>query len=406
MKGGVKKYFFCKAAICAGLLIVFTTFPLAVNANSKYASLVINADTGVVLHQENAGAYRHPASLTKIMTLYLTFDAIEKGKLRMSQRLRVSSRAEAQPPSRLGLRRGERISVRDAILSVVVKSANDSAVVLAEAIAGTEWQFTSHMNRMAKQLGMNHSTFKNASGLHHRRQRTTAYDMARLAVAIRRDFPRYYHLFSRTRFFFKGKTYKTHNRVMNKYRGADGLKTGYIRASGFNLITSAERRGDKIIGVVMGGRTSRSRDQHMMKLLDRAFYVVNKRSGNTKKASYKKRTPKPMLRPQLTRTLKTAALRSQHESAPQPTLKNKPVYVEVQSSAKVNNSEAATLKAIEIDTNKYEAQYGKKRINGRKVPLPQFKPGTKINYVNTPVADGTPLNIEDLLQHTVENINR
>lgn len=243
-------------------------------SDSRYASLVIDAKTGVVLHQENAGQTRYPASLTKMMTLYMTFQALNKGKLRMEQPLRVSARAEAQPASKLGLRRGQTIRVQEAVLALIVKSANDAAVVLGEAVGGTEWQFATMMTRMAKKLGMDHTNFANASGLHDRNQFTTAYDLARLAVALRRDFPQYYPLFNRNSFQYNGRVYNTHNNVTKRYRGADGLKTGYVNASGYNLVTSARRGNSSLVGVVLGGRTSRGRDQHMMKLLDQAFYKM------------------------------------------------------------------------------------------------------------------------------------
>lgn len=245
-------------------------------ANPKYASLVLDGETGMVLHQRHANKYRYPASLTKLMTVYLTLDALKNKKLYLSQRIPVSAHAARQPRSKLGLKKGSRISVRDALLAVIIKSANDASVVLAEAIAGSEWQFAQNMTSMARSLGMRHTTFRNASGLHHRKQRTTAYDMARLAMALKRDYKKYYHLFSRTSFTYKGYRYHGHNKVLKRYRGADGLKTGYINASGYNLITSAKRGNHRIIGIVMGGKTSRSRDDHMMKLLNRGFSKVNK----------------------------------------------------------------------------------------------------------------------------------
>lgn len=293
-------------------MMVLINIPENGYANPKYASLVIDADTGVVLHQENAGKRRYPASLVKMMTLYMTFQAIENGQLSMNQRIKVSSRAAGQPPSKLGLRRGSTIKVRDAILALVVKSANDAAVVLAEAVGGSEWKFATMMNRMGKKLGMNDTNFVNASGLHNRRQRTNAYDMARLAVALRRDYPRYYHLFDRSKFYYKGKVYRSHNRVSLNYRGADGLKTGYINAAGFNLVTSARRGGNSIVAVVMGGRSSKRRDRHMVKLLDRAFYKVAK--GNAPKATmHTGVVPFPNLKPG--RSLQASS------STPEPNLK-------------------------------------------------------------------------------------
>lgn len=254
----------------------------------KYASLVIDAKTGVVLHQKNAGEIRYPASLVKMMTLYMTFQALERGQLSMSQKLKVSSHAAGQPASKLYLKAGSTIPVREAILALAVKSANDAAVVLAEAIGGTESQFAAKMNKMAKRLGMSKTNFVNASGLHHKNQRTVAYDLAKLAIALRRDYPKYYPMFDKSQFSFNGQTYRTHNRVSANYPGADGLKTGFVNASGFNLVTSAKRGNSSIVGVVLGGPSTKIRDRQMVQLLDKAFYTME-RGGNVKKqASYEK----------------------------------------------------------------------------------------------------------------------
>jgi D-alanyl-D-alanine carboxypeptidase len=267
------------------------------SANPRYAALVVDVDSGRIVHEENANSLRYPASLTKLMTLYLTFQAIESGKLSMWKKLKVSSRAAGQPPSRLGLRRGQSITVRDAILAMVVKSANDVAVVLAEAIAGSEWQFAIMMNRTAKHLGMTRTNFRNASGLHHRKQRSTAKDLARLGIALRRDFPRYYKFFNYTKFRYKGRTYVTHNRVVRTYRGADGLKTGYIGASGFNLMTSAARNNKRVVAVVLGGRSSKRRDRHMVKLLDRSFYQLAKGYRGKRVMQVARKAPPAILKP-------------------------------------------------------------------------------------------------------------
>lgn len=287
-------------------------------AASKYASLVIDADTGVVLHQENAGRIRYPASLTKMMSIYVALYAVKNKTLKMSDKFKVSSKAAAQPPTKLRLRRGQRISVRKLIESLVVKSANDAAVVLAEGIAGSEWKFAMLMNRMARRLGMKNTTFRNASGLHDRRQHTTAFDMARLAVALRRDFPEYYYLFAKKKFFYNGKVYKTHNHVLKSYKGTDGLKTGYTRASGFNLVTSVQRRGQRLIGVVMGGRTYRTRDRHMKKLLDRAFA---KRRGGKGSVLSGVISPKDMPEPLLSRRGSNAIAKRKDWHVPMPVLK-------------------------------------------------------------------------------------
>jgi len=238
---------------------------------ARYASIVIDTATGQVLHETNADTRNYPASLTKMMTIYLAFEALEKRKFRMGQRLKVSRRAARMPASKLGLKRGQTILVEDAILSLIVKSANDSAVVIAEALAGTESKFARRMNRKAKALGMTRTSFRNASGLPNRRQLSTARDMARLAQAMIADFPQFYRYFSERDFTFRGRTYKSYNRLLTKYDGVDGLKTGYTRASGFNLAASAVRNGQRLITVVFGGRSASRRDRHVARLFDRGF---------------------------------------------------------------------------------------------------------------------------------------
>ncbi|MCG7600242.1 D-alanyl-D-alanine carboxypeptidase [Halomonas sp. McH1-25] len=246
-------------------------FASQAHANPRYASIVIDAQSGEVLSYDHADAVRYPASLTKMMTLYLLFEAIESGRLTMESRLPVSSHAAAQPPSKLWVRPGQTIAVKEAIPALIVKSANDVAAVVAEGLAGSESAFAERMTAKARALGMSSTTFRNASGLPDDRQVTTARDMATLSMHLMRDFPQYYGYFSRTQFVYLGKTYKGHNRLLGNYAGADGLKTGYIRASGFNVATSAVRDGRRIVSVVMGGFTAQSRDAHMAELLDRGF---------------------------------------------------------------------------------------------------------------------------------------
>ena len=243
----------------------------AAPAEARYASIVIDADSGEVLRSRNADVRRYPASLTKMMTLYLLFEAVDKGRLGLDSRLKVSKRAARQPASKLGLRAGSTIRVKDAIQSLVVKSANDIAVVVAEALGGTERAFAKKMTAKAHALGMSRTTFRNASGLPNRAQRSTARDMARLARALMRDFPHHYHYFDDQRFRYRGRVHRTPNRLLASYKGMDGIKTGYIRASGFNLVASAERKGRRVIAVVFGGKTSRSRNVHMAYLLDLGF---------------------------------------------------------------------------------------------------------------------------------------
>lgn len=254
----------CLLVAAAGLLT-------AAPAQAKYASIVVDAETGEVLHAKNSNTRNHPASLVKMMTLYMVFDALEKRELKLNQGLRVSRRAAGMPPSKLGLRRGQTIRVKDAILALVTKSANDVAVVVAEAIGGTESQFAQKMTKKARRLGLKRTTFRNASGLPNRRQLSTARDMATLARALIRDFPQYYDYFGTKTFKYRGRTYRNHNRLLRSYRGADGIKTGYIRASGYNLVASGVRNGRRVIAVVFGGRTPRSRNRHTANLLDRGF---------------------------------------------------------------------------------------------------------------------------------------
>ena len=243
----------------------------AVRQQYKFAALVVDADTGRVLYEKNAGATRYPASLTKMMTLYLAFDALKKGTLHIGQPLPVSKKAAEQPQTNIALKPGDRLPVKTAIESLVVRSANDSAMVLAEAIGQTQWNFALLMTKKARQLGMKDTVFRNPNGLPDTQQHTTAYDMARLGIALRRDFPEYYHFFSLREFSFNGVNYLTHNRVLEEYDGADGIKTGYIRASGFNLVTSAKRGGHHLVAVIMGGESSGKRDRQMVDLLNRTF---------------------------------------------------------------------------------------------------------------------------------------
>ncbi len=258
------------AAALLSLAVVLAGAP----AHAKYASLVMDAETGRVIHAVNADTRNYPASLTKMMTLYLVFEAVDKGRLTLDRGLKVSARAARQPASKLGLGKGTAISVRDAILALVTKSANDVATVVAEHFSGSERRFALVMTAKARRLGMSRTTFRNASGLPHRGQLSTARDMAILARRLLTDFPGHYHYFSTDSFHFDGVAHRNHNRLLASYEGADGIKTGYIRASGFNLVASARRGGDRLIGVVFGGDSPRARDRHMAKLLDKGFRKV------------------------------------------------------------------------------------------------------------------------------------
>lgn len=280
--------------LVAGLLATVIAAPA--KAASKYAALVMDVESGKILFSRHADARRHPASLTKIMTLYMVFDALESGKLSMNQRIPVSARAAGQPCSCLGLRRGDTIRVKDAILALVTKSANDVATAVGEAIGGTEYRFAVAMTDKAKRLGLTSTRFMNASGLHDRRQITTARDMARLAVAIRRDFPGYYKVFATRTFEYNGRKHRNHNKLLGAFDGTDGLKTGYINASGYNLVASVERNGTRLIGVVFGGRSGRTRNAEMKKILTTGF----SRAEEIRIASFK--PPLPVPRPTIMAT--------------------------------------------------------------------------------------------------------
>ena len=243
----------------------------SIQKSSNYASIVVNINTGKVLFSRNAYQQRYPASLTKMMTLYLTFDALKRKKLYPLQKLTVSKKASHQPKSNIDLKKGQKITVRKAIHAVIVKSANDATITLSEAVAGDTSKFVILMNKRARKLGMKNTRFQNPHGLYDAGQYTTVVDMAKLASVLRKDFPRYYHLFSMRSFMYRGREIKGHNRVLNRYEWADGLKTGYIDASGFNLATSTKNPRGNLVAVVMGGQTARIRDDHMIKLLDNAY---------------------------------------------------------------------------------------------------------------------------------------
>lgn len=236
-----------------------------------YAALVAEIDGERPLFQRNADELRHPASLTKMMTLYLVFESLVRGEISKQTRLQVSRFAVLRPPSRMGLLAGHGITVEQGILALVTRSANDAAVTLAEGLGGSESAFAYLMNEKARRLGMSRTVFRNASGLPDARQVTTAWDMFRLAKALYKHFPQYYGYFSTHNFEYQGQLFANHNHLLDSYPGADGIKTGFVNASGFNLVASARRGGHRLIGVVFGGNTAAARDAHMRNLLDDGF---------------------------------------------------------------------------------------------------------------------------------------
>lgn len=256
--------------------------PRTGTADPRYASYVLDATTGEVLHAQHADARRYPASLTKMMTLYLLFEALENGGVKMNTRMPVSAYAASQPQTNISLSTADKVPVETAIRALIIRSANDVSVVVAEYLGRTEAGFAAMMNAKARALGMRNTHFENPNGLPDAQQITTARDMAKLGIALYHDFPRYYPYFNDKQFSWKGVTYYTHNRVIGRFTGADGIKTGYTIASGFNLITSAERGGKRIMGVVLGGNTARWRDDRMIALLGESYRVLASRGGKTR----------------------------------------------------------------------------------------------------------------------------
>lgn len=240
-------------------------------AGGKFASMLVDAETGQVLNEVSADEPRYPASLTKMMTLYMAFEALDTGRWEPQQPLWVSAHAASQPPTKLGLRPGQRIELHDAVLALVTKSANDAAAVIAENLAGTESAFAARMTAKARALGMSRTTFRNASGLPDPDQISTARDMATLAMALLYHFPHHYHYFGTQTFYWRGRSFVNHNHMLQSYDGVDGIKTGYTRASGFNLVASAQRNGRRLLGVVLGAPSPATRSAIMSDLFDQAF---------------------------------------------------------------------------------------------------------------------------------------
>src|ERR1700719_2139655 len=232
-----------------------------------FSSIIVDGNSGATLSSNNPDASRHPASLTKIMTLYLLFERLDTGKMKLDSEMEVSEHASEQAPTKLGLRPGQTIRVEDAIKGLVTRSANDAAVVIAETIAGDEDGFAKLMTRKARALGMTRTVYRNASGLPNDEQITTARDQSTLGRAIQDRFPRYYRYFSTETFNYHGQSIRNHNHLLGSVEGVDGIKTGYTRASGFNLVTSMRRGNRHLVGVVMGGRSGGSRDAIMRNLL-------------------------------------------------------------------------------------------------------------------------------------------
>ena len=257
--------------IALGLGLGLAPSGFEAEARAPMAAFVVDGHTGKVLYSRRADSRRYPASLTKIMTLYVLFEEMRKGRINKHTRMRFSRRASAQAPSKLGLKPGQTIRAVNAIKALVTKSANDVAVAVAEHVSGSEYRFAQRMTRTARRLGMRNTIFRNANGLPNSGQITTARDMVTLAQAIRRDFPEYFHYFKIKNFRYGRRTYRNHNRLLGRYAGMEGIKTGYTRASGFNLTTSVKRGRKHIFATVLGGDSARKRDNYMRYVLDRSF---------------------------------------------------------------------------------------------------------------------------------------
>ena len=288
------------ACVVVAALMAVAALPAQAEPNPRYAALIMDADTGVILHQSSADKKLHPASLVKMMTLTMAFDALASGKLSLRDRVPVSKYAASMQPSKIGIAPGGSISVEDAIYALVTKSANDIAVALGEKLGGTESQFAVMMTRRAHEIGMTRTVYKNASGLHNPGQVSTARDQAKLARYIIKTYPQYYEYFSTRNFTYRGVSYHNHNRLMSTYKGMDGMKTGFIGPSGFNLVASAVRNDRRLIGVVFGGRTAASRNARMATLLDQGFAElgIGKDAGTVVVASRDKAAPKPERKPE------------------------------------------------------------------------------------------------------------
>jgi len=342
------------AALC---LLMFVAHAPTAYAKPQFSSIAVDARTGAILSSDNPDGLRHPASLTKMMTLYVLFQDMKAGRINRNTQFRVSARAASMAPSKLGLRAGMTISVDEAIKALVTKSANDAAATIAENLGGTESNFASRMTRVAHTIGMSRSSFHNASGLPNPDQYTTARDMATLGLRLMRDFPQYYPYFRITAFNFHGRTIRTHNKLVEHYAGTDGIKTGYIAASGFNLVTSTKRGDKRLVGVVLGASSSASRGAYMMRMLESKF--AQAKSGETVAALAG--SSKGVINPVATATA----------SSPAPSLDEKAQLADAAASAsdvQANDEDQADVSATASVTPKV-IEAGLAPVDGKKKPI-------------------------------------
>ena len=278
--GGMSK----KMSYLKALVVVCLTLMWSMCVFATPATLIADTKSGFILSSKNANMKMFPASLTKVMTLYLTFEALDNGLLKMDDKLPVSVKASRQPKSKLYLKAGSTITVEEAIMALIIKSANDAAVVLAESLAPSEEKFAEMMTKTARELGMTSTTFKNASGLHHPEQKTTAKDMAIMTIAMVNHHPEHYKLFSRKSFTFNGKRINSHNEIVRSYKGGEGLKTGFISAAGYNIISTAKQGDNRLVAVVLGYRKPETRDAKAVNLLNKGFKMIIKQKSLANKS--------------------------------------------------------------------------------------------------------------------------
>ena len=268
--------------LVAALVVVPATSPAVAQENTRYAAIVVDAETGEVLFARHADSRRYPASITKVMTLYMTFEALTEGKVKLDDVITVSPRAASQPPSKLGLAAGQTITLDDAMKATAVRSANDMAMAIAEHVGGSQDRFAAQMTLKARELGMTQTRYVNPNGLPDARQITSARDLAILARAVMRDYPQYYRYFGLHDWVYEGREYRNTNGLLRSEFGYDGMKTGYTNASGYNLAASAVRDGRRLITIVLGGRSTATRNSHVAELMETGFEVERlRRAGQT-----------------------------------------------------------------------------------------------------------------------------
>ncbi|MBU2325817.1 MAG: SPOR domain-containing protein [Alphaproteobacteria bacterium] len=326
--------------VVAAVAVIVTTVAASsvAQANPKYAGIVIDVKTGKVLYSENADSLRYPASLTKMMTLYMVFEALEAGRITLNSKVPFSANAAKEPPSKLGVGTGRSITVEQAILSLVTRSANDVATALAEYVGGSEQRFAQMMTAKARSLGMTKTTYRNAHGLPNTAQMTTARDQARLSIALRQHFPQYYGYFSTRSFRFGKQTIGNHNRLLGQVRGVDGIKTGYTRAAGYNLATSAEADGRSIVAVVLGATSGARRNAQMTSLVNRYFPEASSSRGGGKLIAKNDTSMAPA---QATASIGDAGVPNLPQTGPLPSVRYNGVAQAYAASPAVNAASAA-----------------------------------------------------------------